>query len=114
VLNYADLSFHAKALACIKKGKAGKEMEFGRVLQLGRIKGNFLFVLESRSIKMNDKQSFPDTMQQDEKRYSDLGRGVRVCLGPEFATNDSTSARENERCWLERFAREDGGDKKWG
>jgi len=34
------LSFHAKELACIKKGKLGKEYEFGRVFQLGRIKGN--------------------------------------------------------------------------
>lgn len=52
------LSFHAKALACIKKGKIGKNLEFGRVYQLGRIKGNFLFVLESASIGMNDKTSF--------------------------------------------------------
>jgi transposase, IS5 family len=34
------LSFHAKELACIKKGKIGKEFQFGRVFQLGRIKGN--------------------------------------------------------------------------
>jgi hypothetical protein len=31
---------------------------FGRVFQLGRIKGNFLFVLDSTSVDMNDKLSF--------------------------------------------------------
>jgi len=38
------LSFHAREVSCIKKGKPGKEMEFGRIFQLGRIKGNFLFI----------------------------------------------------------------------
>lgn len=51
------LSFHAKQVACIKKGKVGKDKEFGRVFQLGRIKGNFLFVLASTSLRMDDKSS---------------------------------------------------------
>jgi transposase, IS5 family len=51
------LSFHAKQVACIKKGKVGKDKEFGRVFQLGRIKGNFLFVLASTSVRMDDKSS---------------------------------------------------------
>ncbi len=51
------LSFHAKEVACISKGKVGKAKEFGRVFQLGRIKGNFLFVLESTDIIMHDKLS---------------------------------------------------------
>lgn len=52
------LSFHARSVECIKKGKVGKDKEFGRVFQLGRIAGNFMFALESTSIKMNDKESF--------------------------------------------------------
>lgn len=52
------LSFYAKQVACIKKGKAGKEHEFGRVFQLGRIKGNFLFVLAANGVRMADKLSF--------------------------------------------------------
>ena len=36
------LSFHCFEVACIRKGKVGKENEFGRVFQLGRIGGNFL------------------------------------------------------------------------
>jgi len=31
------LSFHCFEVACIRKGKVGKENEFGRVFQLGRI-----------------------------------------------------------------------------
>jgi IS5 family transposase len=52
------LSFHARDVACIKKGKVGKDKEFGRVFQLGRIRGNFLFVGSSTSVRMDDKQSF--------------------------------------------------------
>jgi hypothetical protein len=33
------LSFHCFEVACIRKGKVGKENEFGRVFQLGRIGG---------------------------------------------------------------------------
>lgn len=33
------LAFHTDAVTCIKKGKAGKPHEFGRVFQLGRIRG---------------------------------------------------------------------------
>ena len=51
------LSFHANDVTCIKKGKVGKEMEFGRVFQLGRIKGNFLIVMKSTSLRMSDKGS---------------------------------------------------------
>ena len=32
--------------------KAGKDKEFGRVFQLGRIKGNFLYVLASTSLRI--------------------------------------------------------------
>ena len=61
------LSFHAKDLACIKKGKIGKEFQFGRVFQLGRIKGNFLYVLGSSSIGMNDKASFSPLLEEHVK-----------------------------------------------
>jgi len=52
------LAFHAQAVACIRKGKVGKDNEFGRVFQLGRIKGNFLYVMASTSLRMEDKHSF--------------------------------------------------------
>lgn len=51
------LSFHAHQVACIKKGKAGKDKEFGRIFQLGRIGGNFLIAFACTSVRMDDKQS---------------------------------------------------------
>jgi len=66
-----SLSFHASELACIKKGKAGKPFEFGRVFQLGRIKGNFLFVLQSTSIKMSDKHSLIPMIQEHAMIFGD-------------------------------------------
>ncbi len=51
------LAFHAEALACIKKGKVGKPHEFGRVLQLGRIGGNFMIAFPCTDVRMQDKQS---------------------------------------------------------
>ena len=67
------LSFHAKELSCIKKGKIGKEFEFGRVFQLGRLKGNFLFVLQSDHVEMNDKRCFPKLLQEHIELF---GKGV--------------------------------------
>ena len=58
------LSLHARAVACIKKGKAGKELEFGRVFQLGRIKGNFLFASRATSLRMADKQAMPALLSE--------------------------------------------------
>jgi transposase, IS5 family len=66
------LSFHAKELSCIKKGKIGKEFQFGRVFQLGRIKGNFLFVLGSTSIGMNDKTSFSPLLEEHVKVFGNI------------------------------------------
>lgn len=62
---------HARMLACIKKEKIGKEFEFGRVFQLGRINGNFLFVIESTSIEMNDKASFIPLVEEHAKLFGE-------------------------------------------
>ena len=67
------LSFHAKELACINKGKLGKDKEFGRVFQIGRTGGNFMFVLESTSVMMNDKKSFIPLIEEHQTIF---GEGV--------------------------------------
>jgi transposase, IS5 family len=48
------LAFHCSTVACIRKGKVGKENEFGRVFQVGRIGGNFLLVGACTSVRMED------------------------------------------------------------
>lgn len=65
------LSFHAKDVECIKKGKVGKDNEFGRVFHLGRLAGNFMIVLESTSIKMNDKESFIPFMSEHQNLFGE-------------------------------------------
>lgn len=50
------LSLQLSAVACISKGKVDKKHEFGRLVQFGRIGGNFLIPL-STEVKMEDKQS---------------------------------------------------------
>lgn len=67
------LSFHAKEVTCIRKGKAGKEYEFGRVFQLGRLKGNFMFALKCASINMHDKLSLVPLLQEHSNLF---GQGV--------------------------------------
>ena len=58
------LSIHTQAVACIAKGKAGRAYEFGRVFQLGRIKGNFMMVAQSLDLRMNDKHSLPSLLEE--------------------------------------------------
>jgi hypothetical protein len=72
------LSFHAQAVACIPKGKAGKPREFGRVFQLGRIGGNFLIAFNCTSIRMEDKPSLLPVIQEHRKIF---GTGVLKGVG---------------------------------
>jgi IS5 family transposase len=60
------LSFTMEDVICVKKGKAGKENEFGRVFQVGRIEGNFLVAYTSNSLRMEDKIYFQDIIQEHE------------------------------------------------
>jgi len=52
------LSLHLREVTCICKGKLGKDREFGRVFQLGRIGGNFLIPMACTSVRMEDKLNF--------------------------------------------------------
>ena len=67
------LSFHCFMVACIKKGKVGKEKEFGRIYQLGRIGGNFIVPYDNNSIRMEDKKSLIAIVEEHEKIF---GKGV--------------------------------------
>lgn len=59
------LSFHADNVSCFNKKKAHKKYEFGRAFQLGRLsKGNFLFVLKSHDVRMDDKKSFSSIIKE--------------------------------------------------
>jgi hypothetical protein len=72
------LSFHLMDVACIIKGKVGKDKEFGRVYQLGRIGGNFLLVLPSTSVRQNDKSSLIPMVQEHQAIF---GKNTLKSLG---------------------------------
>lgn len=63
------LSFHLMDVACIIKGKVGKEKEFGRVFQLGRLGGNFFIVLPSTTVRQEDKPSLQLIVKEHEKVF---------------------------------------------
>jgi len=67
--NFRNRLFHAKQLACISKGKVGKALDFGRVFQLARINGNFIFAIECSSVRMNDKASFSELIAEHERLF---------------------------------------------
>lgn len=58
------LSLHCLSAVCIRKGKVGKENEFGRVFQLGRIGGNFMIPFTCTDLRMNDKKSFVSAIKE--------------------------------------------------
>ena len=72
------LSFHLLDVACITKGKVGKEREFGRVYQLGRIGGNFLIVLPSTAVRNDDKASLVPMVKEHKSIF---GEGILDSLG---------------------------------
>ena len=72
------LSFHLLDVACISKGKVGKDREFGRVHQLGRIGGNFLMVLPATSVRQDDKLSLISMIKEHQSIF---GEGVLDSLG---------------------------------
>lgn len=95
------LSLFAKAVAYIDKKKVGKSAQFGRVFQLGRIKGNFLFVLKSTSVLMNDKLSLRPLLAEHQRLF---GKGVLLSIATDKgywsgknrkAINETSGIEEN-------------------
>src|SRR6516162_576991 len=63
------LSFHLKEVACFTKGKLGKKYQFGRLVQLSRIKGNFFLAGKSTSVEMPDKKSIVPMIKEHENIF---------------------------------------------
>ena len=67
------LSLKLRDVVCVKKGKLGKEKEFGRVFQLGRIGGNFLVPYFCTSLRMDDKETLPQVILEHLFRFNPKG-----------------------------------------
>lgn len=63
------LSFHLKEVSCFTKGKPGKKYQFGRVIQLGRIGGNFFLVGKCTTTHMPDKKSLIPMITEHENLF---------------------------------------------
>jgi hypothetical protein len=71
------LAFHCGAVACIRKGKVGKDNEFGRVFQVGRLGGNFLLVGACTSLRMADPTALGPMIAEHQRLF---GKGtLRSC-----------------------------------
>jgi hypothetical protein len=84
------LSFHAEAVACIRKGKTGKENEFGRVFQLGRIGGNFIVAYTSQSVRVEDKTSLVSAINEHAALF---GPNVLQSVGTDKAYYSKTNIK---------------------
>jgi transposase, IS5 family len=124
------LAFHCAAVACIRKGKVGKENEFGRVFQVGRIGGNFLLVGACSSLRMEDAASLlpmitthqrlfgPNTLRScgtDKSYYSAANRKYLRALpgleeeGLQQPGRDLNTLSESERATRRRLANRRAG-----
>jgi len=57
------LSFHLNQVKCFTKEKPGKKYQFGRVFQLARVKGNFLFASKLDEVDVSDKHAIEPILQ---------------------------------------------------
>lgn len=87
------LAFHAAAVVCIKKGKAGKPHEFGRVFQLGRLGGNFLIAFHCTSVRMEDKPSLLPAIAEHRALF---GKSALRALGTDKGYYSAKNVRDIE------------------
>ena len=83
------LSHHLKDVVCISKGKSGKPFEFGRVFQVGRMAGNFIWSCVHDNIRMDDKSALAPMLAA----HRQLTGGVKI---REIATDKGYFSRQNE------------------
>ena len=65
------LAFQCGAVACIRKGKVGKENEFGRVFQVGRLGGNCLLVGACTSLRMDDTAALCPMISEHQRLFGE-------------------------------------------
>lgn len=85
------LAFHCFMVSCIKKGKVGKDKEFGRVFQMGRIGGNFMTVYSSTSVRMEDKKSLLSIVKEHEEIF---GKGLLKNIATDKGYYSASNVRE--------------------
>ena len=64
-------SFHLSEISCFDKNKEGKDYQFGRQFQLGRIGGNFMIVVPAKTIREEDKRSVKPMIGLHQQLFGD-------------------------------------------
>jgi IS5 family transposase len=88
------LSFHLREVACIKKGKVGKDKQFGRVFQLMRIGGNFILPLSAKEVRNEDKKAITPMLEEHGRVF---GKGSLKSLGSDkgyYSGSNMTAAKD--------------------
>lgn len=91
------LSFHCGAVACIRKGKVGKENEFGRVFQLGRMGGNFMIPFTCTDVRMEDPQSLLPAIEEHRRIF---GEEVLQAVGTDKGYYSAHNLREVQQAGI--------------
>ena len=91
------LAFHCFEVACIRKGKVGKENEFGRVFQLGRMGGNFLIPFTCTDVRRDDKQSLLPAIAEQAAIF---GAGILEAVGTDKGYYSAANIREVEQAGI--------------
>ena len=90
------LSLHASKVAFFNKGKLSKKKQVGRVFQLGRIKGNLMFVCKCTSVQMPDKKSLTNLIETHQSLFgAGTLRSVSFDKGYYSLNNDKTLVKNN-------------------
>ena len=88
------LSFHLSEVKCFSKDKPGKKYHFGRMFQIGRIKGNFLFAGKGDSPSMPDKNSIELMFNEHQKTFNNQPISS-------FATDKGYYSKSNDKLLFE-------------
>ena len=94
------LSFNLNQVACISKGKLGKNLEFGRVFQLSRLDGNYMMILKANDVLQSDKSAIPKVIYAHRNIY---GAGILKNISA-----DKGYHSDKNRTALKRAGIEDG------
>ena len=87
------LSFHLREVVCIKKGKVGKDKQFGRVFQLMRVGGNFILPLSAKQVRNEDKKAV-EPMLEDHRRIFGAGTLKSLSTDKGYYSSPNTKAAE--------------------
>ena len=87
------LSFHLSEAKCFTKNKAGKKYQFGRAIQLARVKGNFLIVDECTDPIMSDKKAVKPMLDEHTNVFKNkVIKSLATDKGYYSASNEKAAA----------------------